>query len=306
MDFSVVVPTYNRRASLEGLLDILRDVVEPDEVVVVNGPSTDGTTGMVRDRRCVDILLEVAERNINVARNAGLDAATGDIVAFLDPACRPGAAWKAAIGDGIATGADMIAAPRRSDPDEPVDEAPVDGGNLAMTRAAGQAFDGFDEYLQVGGAADLADRIRARGKQVIVTTAMSVDRTGLTEPGMNGDGGRTVPFLEVDESPWGIEYRSLAYRTVKCEGIRPRVLCRILRSAVVDGVGTARAVMAGDVSPTQWIGTGWSVFRHSIRGGMDGVVARWRDQTPARNPHGISMRRDRVVERYDQGRCRSE
>ena len=50
MQLSVVVPTLNARDRLAATLDGLASHAPDAEVVVVNGPSADGTTGMVRDR----------------------------------------------------------------------------------------------------------------------------------------------------------------------------------------------------------------------------------------------------------------
>ncbi|MFC6724652.1 glycosyltransferase family 2 protein, partial [Halobium palmae] len=83
MELSVVVPTLNGRDRLAASLDSLAARAPDAEVVVVNGPSADGTTGMVRERDDVDLLVELSDRTINVARNAGIEAASGDAVAFL-------------------------------------------------------------------------------------------------------------------------------------------------------------------------------------------------------------------------------
>ena len=84
MQLSVVVPTLDSREQLARTLDALGEHVPAAEVVVVNGPSTDGTTGMVRDRADVDVLVEVADRTVAPARNAGIDHASGDVVALVD------------------------------------------------------------------------------------------------------------------------------------------------------------------------------------------------------------------------------
>ena len=54
MQLSVVVPTLNARRRLVACLDALAAVAPESEVVVVNGPSADGTTGIVREREDVD------------------------------------------------------------------------------------------------------------------------------------------------------------------------------------------------------------------------------------------------------------
>ena len=71
MQLSVVVPTLNARRRLVACLDALAAAAPGSEVVVVNGPSADSTTGTVRERDDVDVLVEVADRNVNVMRKAG-------------------------------------------------------------------------------------------------------------------------------------------------------------------------------------------------------------------------------------------
>lgn len=96
MNVSVVVPTLNDRDELRRCLDAV-SAEDPHEIVVVNGPSTDGTSGMVRDREDVDVLVETDERSVNVARNAGADRAQGDAVGFLSPAMSVEAGWLDAV-----------------------------------------------------------------------------------------------------------------------------------------------------------------------------------------------------------------
>ena len=98
MRFSVVVNTYNRAQSLALTLEGLRRLDHDDfEVVVVNGPSTDGTDevlsrydGLVKVRQC-------PERNLSASRNIGIAAAAGDIVAFIDDDAYPHPGWLRAL-----------------------------------------------------------------------------------------------------------------------------------------------------------------------------------------------------------------
>jgi glycosyltransferase involved in cell wall biosynthesis len=101
MDLSVVVPTLNGRTQLATTLDALAERVPDAEVVVVNGPSTDGTTGMVRDRADVDALVEVADRPVAPARNAGIDHATGAVIALVDQGLVVSDTWVEAVQRGI-------------------------------------------------------------------------------------------------------------------------------------------------------------------------------------------------------------
>ena len=87
--FSVIVPIYNAEKTLVRCLDSLRAQTEPDfEILMVENGSTDGSNAICRafaegDDRFV--LLEMpAAWGPSGARNAGLDRAAGEWVAFVD------------------------------------------------------------------------------------------------------------------------------------------------------------------------------------------------------------------------------
>jgi GT2 family glycosyltransferase len=86
---SVVVPTYNRCASLRRLFDALANQTYPRdrfEVVVVDDGSSDGTAEMVRTLAVPYTLRLVQQSNSgpSVARNRGVAEAQGSIVVFVD------------------------------------------------------------------------------------------------------------------------------------------------------------------------------------------------------------------------------
>jgi len=301
MDVSVVVPTLNGREQLATCLDALAANASAAEVVVVNGPSADGTSGMVRDRDDVDVLVEIDERGVNVARNAGLDRASGDVVAFVDYALAVEDGWFGALREGIA--AVPADGDRRGGVTGPThrqlragvttENAEVreigdrevryfNGGNVAFRREAIEGIDGFDEYLRTGGARDAAHRLAGLGYEVAWRPGMCVRRE------LEADGGRT-------ERDWRWRYRSLAYRLVKNYGLRPGVVYRLLRHAGDDTVEGLRGVLKGDRRPSSWLASGRDVVRGGLRGTVDGLVARLRDRDPRRNPNGWSRRNDRAV-----------
>ena len=86
---SVVIPTYNRRNILSRTLPtVFRQDFSADEyevIIVVDG-ATDGTVEMLRDLKppCPFHVLEQSNRGQASARNAGLQAACGELVLFLD------------------------------------------------------------------------------------------------------------------------------------------------------------------------------------------------------------------------------
>ncbi|MFC7235706.1 glycosyltransferase family 2 protein [Halosegnis marinus] len=305
MDVSVVVPTLNSRERLAACLDALA-AVGPTETIVVNGPSADGTSGMCRDRDDVDVLVELDDRNVNVARNAGVSRARGDAVAFVSPEHGVESGWLDALRAGLADASAVTGPVRRTLDVGWTAEGPetrtisgrnvhyVNGGNAAFTADALAAIDGFDEYLAVGGARDAAHRLAALDRTVSWLPDMAVSRAddAVARPSVMTDGG--------DGPDWGWRYRSLAYRLTKNYGARPTVLYRVGRHAVGDAVEAARDVVSGDGQPSRWVGNGRDVLLGSVGGGYRGLRARWRDRSPRRNPAGLSARTDRAVAVYDR------
>jgi glycosyltransferase involved in cell wall biosynthesis len=325
MQLSVVVPTLNGRTQLAACLDALA-VVPESEVVVVNGPSADGTTGMVGEREDVDVLVEVADRNLNVARNAGIEHASGTHVAFVgyDKTVEPG--WYDALAAGfdasnraggrahaVAEGyppresqdVGAVTGPTRRADEESAPESRTiagrdvtyfDGSNVAFTREALTDADGFDEYLLTGGARDLAHRLAATDYDVRWVEGMAVG--GGVEVGSErsipqaiSDGGRT-------ERDWHWKYRALGYRLVKNYGLRPTTVRRLLSHAGRDALSGFAGVVRGEATPTRWVGNGRDVLSGGFHGNGSGLVARWRSRG-LRNPNGVSSRSDRAVAVYD-------
>jgi glycosyltransferase involved in cell wall biosynthesis len=321
MQLSVVVPTLNGREHLEGCLDALATGAPDAEVVVVNGPSVDGTTGMVREREDVDVLVEIDERNVNVARNAGFERTSGGIVAFVDYAFTVESGWGEAVVDAFGGTAGGHRASGHG-PDLPaVATGPVrrslrggvttdtaerrriggrqvtyfSGGNAAFSAAALEAVDGFDEYLLTGGARDAAHRLAARDAVVEWVPEMAARREEATaeirQPSLRADGGE-------HRRDWYWRYRSLAYRLTKNYGTRS--CWRVVRHAADDGGESLADVARGEGSLSGWGANGRDVLVGSAVGLKDGVLARLRDRSVERNPRGLSDRGDRAVAIYDR------
>ncbi len=80
---SVIVPLYNGiRFVGEALDSIAAQDYGNVEVIVVDDGSTDGSPALATDRGFT--LLRQEQRGAGAARNAGVDAARGEILAFLD------------------------------------------------------------------------------------------------------------------------------------------------------------------------------------------------------------------------------
>lgn len=96
MRVSVLVAARNAAAGIQELLDLLAAQTLPREdyeVLVVDDCSTDDTAAVV-DRHPIATLLRTPRRGGSyAARNVGLAAAMGDVVAITDADCRPAADW---------------------------------------------------------------------------------------------------------------------------------------------------------------------------------------------------------------------
>jgi glycosyltransferase involved in cell wall biosynthesis len=89
---SVVIATYNEARTLEDCLQSLLNLRYPDyEVIVVNDGSTDGSNAIIEQYPFRAIT--TSNRGVSAARNEGIRAATGEIVAFTDGDARADPDW---------------------------------------------------------------------------------------------------------------------------------------------------------------------------------------------------------------------
>ncbi|HYR51621.1 MAG TPA: glycosyltransferase [Candidatus Dormibacteraeota bacterium] len=84
---SVIIPTFNRRDYLaEAIASVLAQTFTDYEIVVVDDGSTDGTRELIEERypRSTIVYQYQLNRGSSAARNAGMRAARGELLAFLD------------------------------------------------------------------------------------------------------------------------------------------------------------------------------------------------------------------------------
>jgi glycosyltransferase involved in cell wall biosynthesis len=99
---TVIATVRNEAGTVGALLDSLAaQTRRPDEVVVVDGGSTDGTVDLLAEyARAGALPLRVIERpgaNISAGRNAAISAAAGEIIAATDAGVRFGQDWLAEL-----------------------------------------------------------------------------------------------------------------------------------------------------------------------------------------------------------------
>jgi glycosyltransferase involved in cell wall biosynthesis len=83
MTISVVIPAYNEEKYLPKTLASLNELDrKPDEVIVIDGGSTDRTPQVAREHNALCLMAE--HRGIGYARQMGLKHAASDIVAYTD------------------------------------------------------------------------------------------------------------------------------------------------------------------------------------------------------------------------------
>ncbi len=181
---SVVVCTYNGKRTIRDCLEGLRKLEYPNyEVIVVNDGSTDGTGDIAKEYGFKVITTE--NRGLSSARNTGMRAAKGEIVAYIDDDALPDPHWltylaatflktdHAGVGgpnlpppdDG--TVADCVA----NSPGGPIhvlltdqEAEHIPGCNMAFRKAALEAIDGFDHRFRIAGDdVDLCWRLQQRG-----------------------------------------------------------------------------------------------------------------------------------------------
>ncbi len=156
----------------------------PDEVVIVDGGSTDGTLDVLRAASDIT-LIESPGANIPAGRSAAIRAATHDVIAVSDADCVLTPRWLELFASAIEGGADVAmgsyrpivgsffdacsAATHVPDADE-LDEATFmpSSRSVAFTREAYETAGGYPEWLDVGEDMYLNLRLRERGAVMIL------------------------------------------------------------------------------------------------------------------------------------------
>jgi glycosyltransferase involved in cell wall biosynthesis len=87
MQISVILPTYNRRSTLDrALQSVLTQTYQDYELIIIDDASTDGTGDWLHQQKypALRLMHLPTNRGAAAARNVGIQAAIGDAIAFLD------------------------------------------------------------------------------------------------------------------------------------------------------------------------------------------------------------------------------
>jgi GT2 family glycosyltransferase len=186
---SVVVASYNGDRTLSACLESLENLRYPDyEIILVDDGSTD-TSQHIASLHPKAICVR-HERNLGLsnARNTGITAATGEIIAFTDADCRVDEDWLYyLVGDLISSGFAGMGGPNLLPPDDSAVAAAVmvspggpahvmlddhqaehvPGCNMAFYRRALEAIGGFDViFTKAGDDVDVCWRMQEAGFKI--------------------------------------------------------------------------------------------------------------------------------------------
>ena len=86
---SVIIPTYNVEKYIVECVDsLLRQISAPNEIIIVNDSSTDGTVALIEQHygHLPQVkLITIANGGAGNARDKGVEVAEGQFVFFCDP-----------------------------------------------------------------------------------------------------------------------------------------------------------------------------------------------------------------------------
>ncbi len=182
---SVIVCAYNAECTMDSCLASLKQLNYPNyEVIVVNDGSSDRTLEITQRYDYV-LLISQENKGLSVARNVGLAAATGEIVAYTDSDCVADPDWLTYLVEKfLSSGFSAVGGPNLPPPEDSLvpscvavspggpthvllsDEVAehIAGCNMAFRREVLQGIGGFDPlYRAAGDDVDICWRLQDLG-----------------------------------------------------------------------------------------------------------------------------------------------
>jgi len=186
---SVVVPSYNGDRTLKACLDSLQKLNYPEyEIILVDDGSIDATRQIAFANPKVRYFHHEQNLGLSVARNTGIAAATGEIIAFTDSDCRADEDWlfylvASLLGDDfVAVGGPNLLPPEDSLTAAAVMVSPggpahvmltdrqaehIPGCNMAVYKWVLAGLGGFDPiFRRAGDDVDICWRLQQAGHKI--------------------------------------------------------------------------------------------------------------------------------------------
>jgi glycosyltransferase involved in cell wall biosynthesis len=193
---SVIVCAWNEAPNIAACLhSVLAQTRPPDEVILVDNASSDGTAAIAAGIPGVRVVAE-PRKGLTRAREAGRRAATGDVLAWLDADCRAPLQWLERVearfgsprvvavsgplryydwdwfGRGLMRAYDLTVAPLTHVAVRDVARcgAILYGGNFAVRAATLARIGGFDTSIEFHGEdTNLGRRLQGEGRVELVS-----------------------------------------------------------------------------------------------------------------------------------------
>lgn len=185
---SVVICVYNGERTIDACLASLKKLNYPNyEVIVVNDGSTDKTREIAESYDYIR-LINQENKGLSEARNVGIRASKGEIIAFTDADCMADSDWLTfLVARFLSSDFGAVGGPNLPPPDESLvancvavspgapahvlldDEVAehIPGCNMAFRREALEAINGFDPIFRTAGDdVDLCWRLQNKGYQI--------------------------------------------------------------------------------------------------------------------------------------------
>ena len=182
---SVIVCAYNADRTIDSCLASLKELNYPNyEVIVVNDGSSDRTLEIAESYDYIKLISQ-ENKGLSVARNVGLAAATGDIIAYTDSDCVADPDWLTyMVAKFLSSGLSAVGGPNFPPPEDSLvpscvavspggpthvllsDEVAehIPGCNMAFRREALEEIGGFDPlFRNAGDDIDVCWRLQDKG-----------------------------------------------------------------------------------------------------------------------------------------------
>lgn len=185
MDVTVISTVYEEGDQLAAMLDSLLDQTrQPDEIVIVDGGSGDGTWDLLQEYAADHDHIRAIQRTCNIAegRNIAVREASNDVILGIDGGCIAEPDWVERMAERFEDGADAVAGmfrPTASDLFERVQGAVVTSSyspaalergdrapssrSIGFTREVWEAVGGYPEDLYTGEDTRFNAEVRAAG-----------------------------------------------------------------------------------------------------------------------------------------------